>query len=637
MLIESVLADLKDLIIQSLPEDVKITTIEFEGPEIALYSKNPKILLESREIVKEIAKKIRKRLVIRSDPSVRLPEEETKKIIMELCPEEAGVTSISFDPNVGEVIIEAKKPGLVIGRGGLTLKQITESVLWRPSVVRTPPLTSNMVLKLRHALMRDSENRKKLLRKIGMRIHRPIFLQDEYVRLTTLGGFREVGRSCILISTSKSNVMLYCGINVGSTTPNTLYPYLDIKEFDVEELDAVIISHAHLDHHGLVPYLYKYGYDGPIYCTKPTRNLMTLLQLDYLDVSEREGKLIPYNQKEVKKAVLHTIPLDYGEVTDISPDIRLTLHNAGHILGSAIVHLHIGDGLYNLAFTGDFKYAKTRLLEPATTSFPRLETLIIESTYGAPKDIMPSRRESEKLLATNINNTIRNRGKILIPVLAVGRAQELIIIIEEYMRRGLIDQVPVYIDGLISEATAIHTTHPEYLSRDLREMIFHQGMNPFLSEFFVQVDSTSARSDIVEGEPCIIMATSGMLNGGPSVEYFRQLAPNPNNLLIFVSYQVEGTLGRRVQKGFHEIPMKVSRDRTEAVHVKMEIVTNEGFSGHSSRQQIINFIRKVEPKPERIITCHGENAKCTGLASHIHKLLHIETRAPQNLETLRLK
>jgi predicted metal-dependent RNase len=115
------------------------------------------------------------------------------------------------------------------------------------------------------------------------------------------------------------------------------------------------------------------------------------------------------------------------------------------------------------------------------------------------------------------------------------------------------------------------------------------------------------------------------------------LADNPNNTLIFVSYQVEGTLGRRIQKGYREIPMKMNHDRVEAVHVKMNIITNEGFSGHSSRQQIINFIRKVEPKPERIITNHGENSKCTGLASAIHKLLHIETRAPQNLETIRLK
>ncbi len=631
------LSDLKDLIIQSLPENVHITQIEFEGPEIALYSKNPKILLESREIVKEIAKKIRKRIVIRSDPSVRLPQEETKKKIMELCPEEAGITSISFDENVGEVIIEAKKPGLVIGRGGITLKQITESVLWRPSVVRTPPLTSNMVLKLRHALKQESEKRKKILKTIGMRIHRPIFLKDEYVRLTALGGFREVGRSAILIQTAKSSVLIDCGINVGSSSSSNIYPYLNINEFNIEELDAVIVSHAHLDHHGMVPFLYKYGYEGPIYCTKPTRNLMTLLQLDYLDVSEREGKLLPYGQKDVKNAVLHTIPLDFGEVTDIAPDIRLTLHNAGHILGSSIVHLHIGDGLYNLAYTGDFKYAKTRLLEPAATSFPRLETLIIESTYGAPKDSMPSRRESEKQLANVINKTIRNNGKVLIPVLAVGRAQELLIIIEEYMRRGLIDEVPVYIDGLISEATAIHTTHPEYLSRDLREMIFHQGMNPFLSEFFVQVDNTAVRSDIIEGDPCIIMATSGMLNGGPSVEYFRQLAPDPQNTLIFVSYQVEGTLGRQIQKGWRDIPMRVNHNRTVAVHVKMQVITNEGFSGHSSRQQIINFIRKVDPKPERIITCHGENAKCTNLASSIHKMLRIETRAPQNLETIRLK
>ncbi len=638
MLIESVLAELKDFIIQNLPEKVYITNIEFEGPEIALYSKNPKVLLESREIVKDIAKKIRKRIVIRSEPSVRLPQEETKKKILELCPEEAGITSISFDENVGEVIIEAKKPGLVIGRGGLTLKQITETVLWRPSVIRTPPLTSNMVVKLRHAVKQDSELRRKILKKIGMRIHRPIFLKDSFVRLTALGGFREVGRSAVLIQTAKSSVLIDCGINVGNASSGNVYPYLDLNEFNIEDLDAVIISHAHLDHQGLVPYLYKYGYEGPIYCTKPTRNLMTLLQLDYLDVSEREGKLLPYGQKEVKKAVLHTIPLDFGEVTDIAPDVRLTLHNAGHILGSSIVHLHVGDGLYNLAYTGDFKFAKTRLLEPANTAFPRLETLIVESTYGAPKDTMPARRESEKLLAAIINKTIRENGKVLIPVLAVGRAQELLIVIEEYMRRGLIDEVPVYIDGLISEATAIHTTHPEYLSRDLREMIFHQGMNPFLSEFFVQVDNTSVRSDIIEGDPCIIMATSGMMTGGPSVEYFRQLAFNPDNALIFVSYQVEGTLGRQIQKGYREIPMKAGHDRTVAVHVKMKIITNEGFSGHSSRQQIINYIRKVEPRPERIITCHGENSKCTGLASAIHKLLRpIETRAPQNLETIRLK
>ncbi|MHA1268807.1 MAG: beta-CASP ribonuclease aCPSF1 [Candidatus Helarchaeota archaeon] len=632
---KEILNDIKEEISTFIPDEVELTNIEFEGPEIAIYSKNPRILLDSREIVKDLAKKIRKRIVIRSDPSVRIDEEQAEDLIKKICPDEAGITNINFDTNLGEVVIEAKKPGLVIGRGGETLKEITRQILWRPSVVRTPPLKSKMVIQIRHYLNIDAETRKEILQNVGRRIHRPQYIKDESIRLTTLGGFREVGRMGLLVQTPESNVLIDCGVNIGSLSDP--YPNLSLPEFNIENLDAVIISHAHLDHHGFVPFLFKYGYDGPIYCTKPTMNLMTLLQIDYLDIAQREGKFLPYGQRDVKKSVLHTIPLDYGEVTDIAPDVRLTLHNAGHILGSAIVHLHIGDGMYNLAYTGDFKFARTRLLEMANSSFPRLETLIMESTYGGPKDNMPSRRESENVLTTIINNTIRNNGKVLIPVLAVGRAQELIIVIEEKMRKRIIQEVPVYIDGMISEATAIHTTHPEYLSKDLRQMIFHQGHSPFLADYFVQVDSNTARSEITEGEPCIIMATSGMMTGGPSVEYFRLLAEDPRNTLIFVSYQVEGTFGRRIQKGFRDIQMRGPNGHLEPVKVKLNVITNEGFSGHSSRHQIMNFLSQLQPRPERIIVAHGEESKCTALAASIYKKYHIETRAPYNLETIRLK
>jgi len=190
---------------------------------------------------------------------------------------------------------------------------------------------------------------------------------------------------------------------------------------------------------------------------------------------------------------------------------------------------------------------------------------------------------------------------------------------------------------MISEATAIHTTHPEYLSKELKQMIFHQGHSPFLAEYFVQVESSHARSEITEGEPCIIMATSGMLNGGPSVEYLRLLAEDPRNTLIFVSYQVEGTLGRRIQKGFRELQMKNPEGKIEPVHVRMNVITNEGFSGHSSRHQIMNFLSQLEPRPERIVVAHGEESKCTALAAAIYKKYHIETKAPFNLETFRLK
>jgi hypothetical protein len=635
MLNEDTLGDIRQTIIQGLPTSSLVTNVEFEGPEIAVYSKNPKVLLEDGGFVKELAKKLRKRIVLRFDPSVRMKDVEAEKKIREVVPAEAEITKMYFDENVGEVVIEAKKPGLVIGRNGNTLGEITRLTFWRPSVVRTPPLESRTVMQISNIMQKESEKRKEILREVGQRIYRMPVLKNEWVRVTALGGFREVGRTAILVSTHESSVLVDCGVNIGST--EHAFPKLSVNEFNIDELDAVIITHAHLDHSGYVPFLYKYGYRGPVYCTKATKNLMTLLQLDYLEVAEKEGKLQPYSPKDVRETVLHTIPLDYGEVTDISPDIRLTLHNAGHILGSAMAHLHIGDGLYNMAYTGDFKYARTRLLEPANANFPRLETLIMESTYGGQNDIMPPRNRTEDELARIVKETISRRGRVLVPVLAVGRAQELMIVLEELVRRKIIDEVPIYTDGMTTEATAIHTTHPELLAQDLRERIFHQGRNPFLAEYFVKVQSNEARTDIVSGEPCIIIAASGMLTGGPSVEYFRLMAGDERNSMIFVSYQVEGTLGRRVQKGWHEIPMQLRDGRTEVVKVNMRVETVEGFSGHSDRKQLLSYVRQVTPRPERIILCHGESNKCSNLATAIHSQSRIETRVPQNLETTRIK
>jgi predicted metal-dependent RNase len=183
----------------------------------------------------------------------------------------------------------------------------------------------------------------------------------ETSELHRFGGVQEVGRSAFLVQTRESSILLDCGINPGSSKPFEAFPRFDHPAFEIDSLDAVVISHAHLDHCGLVPFLYKYGYDGPVTVLLPTSNLMTLLQLDYLDVASKQGIIPPYDQKDVRECVLHTIPLRYGVVTDIAPDMRLTLHNAGHILGSSIIHLHIGEGLHNIVYTGDYKYARTML------------------------------------------------------------------------------------------------------------------------------------------------------------------------------------------------------------------------------------------------------------------------------------
>ncbi len=633
MTVEEVLNELKERIKEKLPAGITISDLEFEGPELVIYTEEPRKFADNGDIVRALAKDLRKRIVVRPDPEVLAKPEDAIKKIEQIVPEEAKITDYFFDTDRGEVIIEAEKLGLVIGRHGTMLREITKSIGWSPKVARTPPIESSIIKNIRQYMRAESNARKSILRQIGRKIHRERTFKDSWIRITTLGGCREVGRSSYILSTPETRVLIDCGVNLGSENDGT--PYLYVPEISpINQIDAVVITHAHLDHAGLVPLLFKYGYEGPVYLTPPTRDLMLLLQLDYIEVAAREGRKTPYESATIREALKHTIMLNYGDVTDIAPDIRLTFYNAGHILGSSIAHFHVGEGLYNIAFTGDFKYEPTRLFDPAVNDFPRLETLVTEATYGGANDYQPSRREAEHKLHTIVKQTITRGGKVLIPAFAVGRSQEVMIVLEEAIRTGIIDDVPVYLDGMIWEATAIHTTHPEYLNSELRNQIFHKGLNPFLSENFIQVEPAK-RQDIIGGDPCVILATSGMLNGGPVMEHLKALAPDKRNTLIFVGYQAEGTLGRRIQKGWAELPFSIE-GKTETVKVNLDVETVDGFSGHSDRQQLMNFVRRMNPRPERILINHGEESKCLDLASSLYKRYKIETRAPMNLETIRL-
>ena len=628
--------EISHYILEHVPREAEVTRVEYEGPMLSVYAKNPEILVDQGNVIAEIVGVIRKRIVIRSDPSVRLQEIEAEKITRELIAPEAEITDINFDPSLGEVIIETKKPGLAIGRNGITLQEIIKKTRWRPHVLRSPPIRSKIVTNMRHYMHSESKERERILRTIGERIFRPKTFEVGDVRMTVLGGAQEVGRSAFLVKTRESSVLLDCGINPGSQRPFESFPRFDSPEFEIDSLDAVVISHAHLDHCGLVPFLYKYGYDGPVYCSAPTSNLMTLLQLDYLDVAGKQGVTPYYDQKDVRECVLHTIPLRFGVVTDIAPDIRLTLHNSGHILGSAMSHLHIGEGLHNIVYTGDYKFARTMLLEAAAIEFPRAETVITESTYSGSDDVMPSRVEAEERLTGVINATLERKGKVVIPVPAVGRAQEIMLIIDGYMKRGMMKEAPVFIEGMISEATAIHTAYPEYLGREVRHSILHEEINPFQSDYFTIVEHPSVRQGIMEGEPCVVLATSGMLEGGPVIEYFKNWAGDPNNTIIFVSYQIEGTLGRRVQKGVTEVTTMDNDGKMAVAHVKLQVESIEGFSGHSDRRQLIAYLTHLKQKPERVFMVHGERSKIANLANFMDNKAGINAVVPAILETFRL-
>ena len=428
--------------------------------------------------------------------------------------------------------------------------------------------------------------------------------------------------------------MIDCGIDPGQEGSET-YPFLDAPEFNISEIDAVVVTHSHLDHSGLIPYLFKYGYEGPVYCTFPTRDVMALLQLDAIKIQRSEGKEPIYTSEEVRKMVLHTICLDYDEVADITPDVRLTFYNAGHILGSAIVHFNIGNGLHNFAYTGDMKYARTNVLEPANTQFPRVETLMMESTYGGKTNIM-AEDEADNYMVKVIKETFEREGKVLMPVLGSGRAQEVMVIVERLIREGKVPEVPVYIDGMLWDITAIHTAYPEYLSRNLRQQIFHKESNPFLSPIFKQVGSNKERKELMLNEgPCLILATSGMLTGGPSVEYLKGLAEDKRHSLIFTCYQPPGSLGYRVREGEKEVRFS-DGGKQNLIAIKMDVHKVE-ITNHSDRRQLMNYVRRCNPQPRKVIVVHGESSRCLDLASSIHKANRIETIAPKNLEVIRLK
>ena len=622
--------DILDTILKSLPKQI-ISSSVFEAANIVLYTADRDFFLNGEDNIREIVNKIKKRVELRADQEILENQESAEKMIHDLISQEAEIDNIIFDVQRSVVIIEAKKPGLVIGKAGQVLKQIRDQTFWIPFVRRSPAIRSKIIESIRQVLYENTNYRKRFLDKIGRKIYKGWTSEKRYewVRLTFLGSGRQVGRSCLLLQTPESKILLDCGLDVAASDRDR-FPIFDISEFNLKEIDAIICSHPHLDHSGVIPYLYKMGYRGPLYMTDPTRDITALLALDYIGVSYKKASLPIYTSKDVKEMVRHSITLDFNEVTDITNDIRITFYNSGHALGSAMIHLHIGNGLHNLLYTADLKFTKSRLLDPAVTRFPRLETMIIEGTYGGKDDIQPNRKVTEDQFIEIIKNTVERKGKALVPVLGVGRAQEMMLILEQAMREKQLPDVPIYVDGMVWDVTAIHTAYPDYLSSTIRGMIF-RDQNPFSSPCFKRVGGADERKKVLEEGPCIILATSGMLVGGASVEYFKELAPSKRNSIIFVSYQGEGSLGRQVESGEKEISVD-----GELVKVAMDVNSLAGFSGHCDRNELISFVNLVQPPPKRVIVNHGESSKCLEFASTIHKIKHIETVAPRNLETLRL-
>ena len=655
-------------ILGSLPSEAQITNVKFEGPNIAIYTKNPKFsLTELTYHLSSLSRSLKKRFIVRTDPSIRLPEDKTREEVSKLLPKDIVVSAVFCDEATGEVVLEVNRPEIIDAE---MVIRIAQSTGWISHTRLSPHIPSTSISTIHSTLKASARERNNFLQELGKRIFRhPLLVRQtnlnsyssegnysnqkssvvekgdggsefrhftrEEVILFCLGGVKQVGRSCFIVMTSESKVMLDCGINPAEPEPLSAFPRLDCFNFNFDELDAVIISHAHIDHQGFLPTLFKYGFNGPIYCTEPTLPLMTLLQMDSVKIAKSNGTYLPFEVRDVHEVIKHCITIPYGKPTDISPDITITLNNAGHIMGSATVHLNIS-GVHNILYSGDYKYAKTQLLDGTLSIYPRVETLITESTYGNSTDVMPEQAVVYRTFTDNINRTLTGGGKVLIPVPAVGRAQEIMLVLDKEMREGRLMESPIYIEGMISEASAVHMSYAHYLGYDVRKSV-SQGINPFQSEYFTVVNGPANRADVLNEEaPSIIMATSGMLEGGPSVEYFKEIAPSDRNRIIFVSYQINGTLGRRVLDGtMNEVSMLDKNGKLKVIPVRCETKRIDGFSGHSDFNQIMNFVSRVKPK--RVLVNHGEKSKSESIASAVHYRYKIRSSVPDNREIVRLR
>lgn len=633
--------ELRERIYQAFAELIppdKVKSLELEGPFLCVYTDDIDFITGLNGLVPQLAKSIKKKIIVRPTPQIRLSKDKAKEKIKQMVPESAKIDydSIYFDELRGEVHIFAEDPSIIRGRGDSELWKLTNEIKWRIVLHRKPSIESSIIKTVDALEYKNIEEKKEFLNEVGMKINREKIKDIGMIRVTFLGAANEVGRSSILVSTDTTKILLDAGLKPGARKRQEEFPAFHLID-DIESLECVIITHAHFDHVAALPYLFKYGYRGPVYMTEATKYLMALIISDYLNIAQKSGNPLPYSYSDLTTALAHTITLEYDEVADIAPDVKLTLYKAGHILGSAIVHLHFGEGYYNLVYTGDFKFdyrERSRLLDPAFFNFKRNDTVIMEGTYGGPEDKMPSRAEAINNLITIIKTTLENGGKVLMPMLAVGRAQEILFILYDALEHGQLPKVPIFVEGMIHEVSAMHIKFQEELSYEARKRI--QEENPFTSKYFELIKNGSLRGEVLESGPCVIIATSGMLTGGPAVEYFRILAEDERNSIIFTSYQAQNTLGRRIKDGEKEVYVPTEKGE-ELVRVNMKVYSAEGFSGHSDRTQLIDYILRLPVKPRNVILVHGESSKLSALRNGIRELGRMSTFIPDIGDSIRLK
>jgi len=455
-----------------------------------------------------------------------------------------------------------------------------------------------------------------------------------------LGAAKTVTGSKYLLNIGGSRVMIDCGLFQGLKELRER----NWDEFPInpEEIDYLVLTHAHIDHSGYIPKLVKLGYKGPIICTPPTADLLKVLLPDAAHLQEEESRyankegyskhtpaLPLYTVEDAMNALEQIKVFPEGEIFKISNKAQFRYHKAGHILGAMMVEFEIkkGQGNYKIVFSGDLGRKDFPLL-PDPDHIKDVDYLILESTYG---DRLHPEQPELDILKNAIHEIVEKESCLLIPAFAVERTQEILYFLKMLARIGEIPVVPVYLDSpMATQVTHIFEEYMEILAPDIRQLLV--GGKLFESPNFHFAGSVEESKNLndIKG-PIIIIAGNGMATGGRITHHLKHRLPNPDNIVLLVGYQAVGTRGRLLLEGAQLLKLL-----GEFVPVNAQVYNMEGLSAHADYLEILDWLSTIKTNPLEVFITHGEPASAQALAEKIKEQYNFNTYVPDYLELVEL-